>query len=89
VSPMDNSDPGLKINQDAWIFRTTLEAGKSITHQLHSKQNGAYIFVIEGQANVEGQTLNKRDAIGVSETDAFEIMADKTSDVLIFEVPMD
>ena len=88
VSPIDNSDPGLKIHQDAWIFRTTLEAGKSITHNLHSKNHGAYVFVIEGRINAEGQPLNKRDALGISETGAFEIKADETSDVIIFEVPM-
>jgi quercetin 2,3-dioxygenase len=88
VSSIDNGDPGLKIHQDAWIYRTTLEAGNSITHNLHSKHHGAYVFVIEGKVNVEGQPLNKRDALGISETNAFEIKADVTSDVIIFEVPM-
>ena len=88
VSPIDNNDPGLKIHQDAWIYRTTLEAGKSVTHSLHSKHHGAYIFVIDGKVNVEGQELNKRDALGISDADAFEIKADETSDVIIFEVPM-
>jgi quercetin 2,3-dioxygenase len=88
VSPIDNNDPGLKINQDAWIYRTTLESGKSVTHSMHSKNNGAYIFVIEGKVNAGDQVLNKRDALGISDTDSFEISADEKSDVLIFEVPM-
>ncbi len=89
VSPIDNSDPGLKIHQDAWIYRTTLEAGKSATHQLHSTNHGAYLFVIDGSINTEGQTLNKRDAIGITDTSKFEITAAAKSDVLIFEVPME
>ncbi len=88
VSPMDNPDPGMKIHQDAWIYRTTLEAGHSISHDLRNKDNGAYIFLIDGKVNVGGQVLNKRDALGISETGSFEIKADTTSDVLIFEVPM-
>ncbi len=88
VSPMDNTDPGLKIHQDAWIYRTTLEAGQSVTHQLHSPNHGAYIFNIDGAVNIEGQILNKRDAIGISDTPNFEITATSKSDVLIFEVPM-
>jgi len=88
VSPIDNADPGLKIHQDAWIYRTTLENGKNVTHKLHSKNHGAYIFVIEGKVNVGEQALNKRDALGISDTDSFEIIAGETSDVLIFEVPM-
>ena len=88
VSPVDNDDAGLKINQDAWIYRTTLEAGKSLAHELHSKEHGAYIFVIEGKVNVGEQELGKRDALGISETGSFEISASETSDVLVFEVPM-
>ncbi len=88
ASPIDNEDAGLKIHQDAWIYRTTLESGKSITHKLHSPNHGTYIFVIDGKVNVAGQELNKRDALGVSETDIIELSADNDSDVLIFEVPM-
>ena len=88
VSPIYNDDAGLKINQDAWIYRVTLESGKSIKHDLHSKGHGAYIFLIDGKVNVGGQALNKRDAMGISEADSFEITADEKSDVLILEVPM-
>ncbi len=88
VSPMDNDDEGMKIHQDAWIYRTTLDAGKSITHSFRNKNNGAYIFLIDGKVNVGDQALNKRDALGISEADSFEIKADATSDILIFEVPM-
>lgn len=88
VSPMDNEDPGMKIHQDAWIYRTTLEKGNSINHTLHSSKHGAYVFVIDGQVQVGEQQLGKRDAAGISETDAVDIKADATSDVLIFEVPM-
>jgi hypothetical protein len=88
VSPMDNDDPGLKINQQAWIYRTTLEPGNTIAHKMHSDQHGAYIFVIDGQVKIGDQLLNRRDAIGISETNAIGITADKESDVLIFEVPM-
>ena len=88
VSPIGKEDAGLKIHQDAWIYRTTLEEGKSLTHTLHSKGHGAYIFVIDGKVTIGEQALGKRDALGISETDTFDISADKTSDVLIFEVPM-
>ena len=88
VSPITNDDAGLKIHQDAWIYRTSLEAGKSVTHNFHSGKNGAYIFVISGKVNVSGQTLARRDALGLSEADNFEMVAAETSDVLVFEVPM-
>ncbi len=87
VSSIDNNDEGLKIHQDAWIYRTTLEPGKSLAHQLHSG-HGAYIFVIDGNVNIGTQAMGKRDALGISEAEDFEISATTTSDVLIFEVPM-
>jgi len=88
VSPIDHEDEGLKIHQDAWIYRTTLEAGKGIAHQLHSEGHGAYIFVIDGKVTVGEQVLGRRDALGVSETASFEMVAEETSDVIVFEVPM-
>ena len=88
VSPMDNNDEGLKIHQNAWIYRSGLEGGKTITHTLHSSNHGAYIFVIEGQVRIGEQVLGKRDALGISGTDAFDITADSNSDIMVFEVPM-
>ncbi len=88
VSPITNEDAGLKIHQLAWIYRTTLEAGKSVTHTLHSDKHGAYIFVIDGKVNVADQVLGKRDAVGISDATTIDIIADATSDALIFEVPM-
>lgn len=88
VSPIDNSDPGLKIHQEAWIYRATLEAGKSVAHQVHTAHHGVYLFVIDGSVEVNGNTLNKRDAIGISGTEGLAITAAAGSDVLLLEVPM-
>lgn len=88
VSPIYNDDEGLKIHQNAWIYRTNLEKGMSLRHNMHSNRNGVYMFVIDGKINTEGQQLNKRDAIGISETDSFEFTAEENSDVILFEIPM-
>ncbi len=88
VSPIDNEDGGLKIHQNAWIYRTTLESGKTLTHTMHSAQHGAYVFVIEGKAAIGDQVLARRDALGISDTEQFDMTAETTSDILIFEVPM-
>ena len=88
VSPIDKEDEGLKIHQDAWIYRSTPGKGVSISGKAHSANNGFYIFVIEGNMKVSGQQLNRRDAIGIWEADSFTIEATEDSDVLILEVPM-
>lgn len=88
VSPIDNEDAGLKIHQDAWIYRTTLQAGKTLEHKLHNENNGVYAFVINGSVDANGQQLNKRDAAGISDTDTLKLAASADSDILLVEVPM-
>lgn len=88
VSPIDSTDPGLKIHQDAWIYRTNLQAGQSLEHNLHTAGHGAYVFVIDGAIGTEGKQLGKRDAVGIYDTSGFTLSATANSDVMIFEVPM-
>lgn len=89
VSPIDNEDPGMKIHQNAWIYRSKIEAGKSLEYNLHSTGNGVYLFVIDGSATTEGQTLNRRDAVGISETGKITIDAAADTELVLFEVPME
>jgi hypothetical protein len=37
---------------------------------------------------VDGEKLNSRDAIGISETESFEMKASNDSEILLIEVPM-
>jgi quercetin 2,3-dioxygenase len=88
VSPMDTDDAGLKIHQDAWIYRTRLDAGKTVTLTPHSEQNGLYVFVVEGKVSVAGEELQRRDALGISDTSTISLVAAEESDILLLEVPM-
>jgi quercetin 2,3-dioxygenase len=89
VSPIDNNDEGLKIHQDAWIYRSNLKAGNKLQLQPHSENHGFYVFTIDGGITAGGQTLSKRDAAGFSGADNIEINATSDSDILILEVPME
>lgn len=88
VSPMNHEDAGLKIHQQAWIYRTKAEKGKGFELKAHSSSHGFYVFVIEGSVSVNEQKLTRRDALGISETDFLNFEAGEESDVLILEVPM-
>lgn len=88
VSPMGGEDDGIQIYQDAWIYRTKLEAGKSLEHTMHSDNHGAYLFVIDGSIKTHDTTLNSKDALGVVDTDRVSIEAEQESDILLFEVPL-
>ena len=63
VSPIDKNDEGLKIHQDAWIYRTTLETGKKVSLQPHTAGHGFYVFILSGQVTVSGQALGSKDAL--------------------------
>lgn len=87
VSPLD-ADNALWINQDARFALTNLGAGKGITYSTAFKNNGVFLVVINGSVQVNGQQLNKRDALGISETDTVTITADEDAEILAIEIPM-
>ena len=84
----ENSGGQLFINQDAVVYRGRLKAGKEFPFTFDKKGNGAYLFVIEGSIIFDNQTLNKRDAAGISETDEFLIKSETDSEFIIIEIPM-
>jgi redox-sensitive bicupin YhaK (pirin superfamily) len=54
-----------------------------------STNNGVYVLVVEGQITINGQVLNKRDALGVWNTETFAISFTENSKVLLLDVPME
>ena len=87
VSPLEQ-DNALWINQDARFSLAKLETGKSLSYSNGFSGNGVFLVLINGAAEVNGQTLNKRDAIGISGTDSFTITAKEDAELLAIEVPM-
>ena len=87
VTP-EKKDDNLWLNQDAYLSFTDLEKNKSLDYKIHTKGNGVYLFLIEGQISVSGETLSKRDGVGIYETDEFLITAYEDSQILLIEVPM-
>ena len=87
VAPV-KADDVMWINQDAYFSLGKFKAGSSVDYKIEHKGNGAYIFVIEGSAKIEGQQLEKRDAIGIWETDKFSITVTADTEILVIDVPM-
>jgi redox-sensitive bicupin YhaK (pirin superfamily) len=89
IAPKDKLEgDALPISQQAYIYRSNLDSGKSIDISLKSSNNGLYIFVVDGEVEVEGSSLAKRDAIGVYETNQISIKSKAHSELIIIEVPM-
>ena len=86
VSPKDKQVVGsLPINQQGYISMIDLDKGFETTYDL---KNGAYFFLIEGEVLIENENLKKRDAIGIIEKNKVNIKANKSSKLLVIDVPM-
>ena len=88
TSISDKDSPGLKINQDAQISRIDLDAGRSFTYSSRSEVHGTYVMVVSGEISIGDHVLKTRDAMGISETESFDIEANEGSELLLIEVPM-
>lgn len=82
-------DEGVWIYQDAWFYMGEFDYGFSKKLNLKKEGNGFYVMNIEGEIEVNGQKLEKRDAIGIWETNEIEIKANTEAKFLIIEVPME
>lgn len=87
ISP-NHDAAGMWIHQDAWFHLGDFNQKTTVPYSLHKQGNGVYAFMIEGRASIEGESLEKRDALGVWETEGFSITAEKNSRILLVEVPM-
>lgn len=87
VSPEKNNG-ALWINQDSYFSLANLDKDSKVIYNIKHKGNGVYLFVLEGSIEAAGEKLEKRDAIGIEETDSVEIKAGANSELLLIEVPM-
>lgn len=78
----------LWIHQDAYFNLGDFSEKTEITYPLHTPKHGVYIYVIEGSLQVAGETLSKRDAIGIWESENVVMTIEKDSRILLIEVPM-
>ena len=87
VSP-DKKDGSVRINQDAWFYLGNLHAGHKAQYNLNGDGNGVYVFVLEGDASVEGVALSRRDGLGIWNKAQLTIEAGSDAELLLMEVPM-
>jgi quercetin 2,3-dioxygenase len=88
VSPIGTNDGGVQIHQNAWFSLGNLDKDFSTTYQLKNKENGVYAFVIEGDVTINGEKLNRRDGLAISDSDTLDIIADSSTQLLLMEVPL-
>lgn len=86
VSPT-RIDGSVWINQNAYFSMAQLDAGKNLDYKKYDAANLVYFFLIDGELSVNGNSLNKRDGLGLEDGTSFSIEAQKNSQLLVMEVP--
>ena len=88
LSP-NQDDEGVWIHQDAWFYLSDFDKDFSKKLSLKKEGNGFYIMNIEGEIEVNGEKLERRDAIGIWATNEIEIKANSNAKFLVMEIPME
>lgn len=89
VSSIKNPIEGsLGIHQEALISRIDLDEKTTFNYTLKTETNGVYVMLIDGEVEINKEILQKRDAIGIEQTENFEISSKNNSQLLIIEIPM-
>jgi redox-sensitive bicupin YhaK (pirin superfamily) len=87
VSPVDAKVEGsLTIDQDASIYVSSLDAGKTVTHSAKPGRH-AYFFVIDGEVELNGQKLTSGDQARIADETSLTIKADKDSELMLLDLP--
>ena len=94
VAPMERERTGMaeavKINQESFFSLADLEGGRELEYRFHigGAGRGAYLFVIDGEVEVDGERLRRRDAMGIAESQELTIKSSRESQLLLIEVPL-
>lgn len=85
----ETAEGTLRLQQNAWFKMAKFDSGKETTITVEDpKNNGIYLFLLNGSIEVDGNQLETRDAIGIWETENVSIKTNDKSEFLVIEVPM-
>ncbi len=87
LSP-DGRDGSMAIRQDAELRSVRLQPGAGIGYTPASPERGLWIFVIEGEIVVSGESLDTGDSLALTGLDGVELVnpGDTTAKVLLFDL---
>jgi redox-sensitive bicupin YhaK (pirin superfamily) len=87
ISP-NPDDAGIWIHQNAWFYLADFDTDFSLSYSIKSKENGLYIFILNGQIQIIDLTLHSRDGLGIWDTDRIEIKVTANTSFLLMDIPM-
>lgn len=88
ISP-DPDDECVWIHQNAWFHLGNFDNGFETEYIVKSKNNGVYVFILKGSAEIEGQALEARDGFGIWDIQNLKIKSKAAdTEILLMDVPM-
>lgn len=87
ISP-NPEDAGIWIHQNAWFYLADFDTDFSLSYSIKSKENGLYIFILNGQIHINDLTIHTRDGLGIWDTDRIEINVTANTSFLLIDLPM-
>ena len=82
----DDGDAVL-VHQDAHVFVSRLNPGVSVEHPLRDGR-GVYLYVIEGDLDVNGERMTTGDAAQITEEPQVRITANAASELILVDVSL-
>jgi hypothetical protein len=76
------------INQNAKLSLGWFDKDVAKKYIFNPSNKCVYIFVLDGSLLIDGETLSRRDAIGLWDTDTVEIKAEQESEFIVIETPI-
>ncbi|HYP28762.1 MAG TPA: pirin family protein [Blastocatellia bacterium] len=79
--------PGVvKVHQDTTVYVSTIRPGDDVVHDIAPGRR-AYLFVIEGELEVNGEALAKGDQARIQTESRLSFTASAPSDILLIDLP--
>jgi redox-sensitive bicupin YhaK (pirin superfamily) len=86
LSP-DGGD-SVMVHRDVWVHVARLTPGTEVKHGFEGGR-GAYLYVIEGSATVNDETLGTGDAAKIRDEAALRLSTEATTELILVDVPLD
>ena len=85
VASREQADGSLLIHQDARIYLADLEAGSEIVHEIDENRH-AWVQVLRGTLEVDGQTLHAGDGAAVSQERTLTLASGDRAEIMLFDL---
>lgn len=86
VASNDARQGSVRIHQDAAIYASVLEEGKTLEHRLDRKR-GYWVQVARGELELGSQTLQAGDGAALREEELLKFRGVKRAEFLLFDLP--